>query len=140
MAIHAKTKFLGDTSGAIAVEFALVAPVFIFLLIGMLVYGGWFWMAQGVQTLSTEGARAAIAGLDAAERESLARAAVLEGAAGAGAFQIDDLDIQVSSDARSIQVTVSYDTSGHPLMVLSQLVPSPPRAITRNSTIRIGGY
>lgn len=141
MSVHDHPRRIStDVSGAMAVEFALVGPLFIFLLIGMVVYGGWFWMAQGVQSLSAEGARAAIAGLDAAERETLARAAVRDGAADAGAFTAGDLAVRVASDAQSIQVSVSYDASGHPLMALSGLVPSPPRTITRSSTIRVGGY
>ena len=59
--------------GAAAVEFALVGPILVFLLIGIVVYGGWFLMAQSVQALASEGARAAVGGLDSAERESLAR-------------------------------------------------------------------
>ncbi|WP_370656501.1 TadE/TadG family type IV pilus assembly protein, partial [Klebsiella pneumoniae] len=54
--------------GAAAVELALVGPVFFLLLVGMVVYGAWFWMAHSVQSAVSEGARAAIAGLDAAER------------------------------------------------------------------------
>lgn len=137
--IHPR-RIAAEVSGAVAIEFALVGPLFIFLLVGTVVYGGWFWMAQGVQHLSSEGARAAIAGLDAAERETLARNAVRDGAAGAGAFRAGDLAVRVASDARSIQVSVSYDASAHPLMALSGLVPSPPRTITRSSTIRVGGY
>jgi Flp pilus assembly protein TadG len=65
-----------EREGAAAVEFALVGPVFFLLLVGMIVYGAWFWMAHSVQSAVSEGARAAIAGLDAAEREQLAREVV----------------------------------------------------------------
>jgi Flp pilus assembly protein TadG len=140
MSVQALPRSIGDTSGATAVEFALVGPLFIFLLIGIVVYGGWFWMAQGVQHLSAEGARAAIAGLDAGERNTLARAAITQGAAGTAALDPTDLSVDVASDARSIRVTVSYNAEGHPLMALSRLVPSPPRTITRVSIIQLGGY
>lgn len=46
--------------GVAAVEFALVGPILVLLLIGIVVYGGWFLMAQSVQALASEGARAAI--------------------------------------------------------------------------------
>ncbi len=36
-----------EREGAAAVEFALVGPVFFLLLVGMVVYGAWFWMARG---------------------------------------------------------------------------------------------
>ena len=42
--------------GVAAVEFALVGPILILLLIGIVVYGGWFLMAQSVQALASEGA------------------------------------------------------------------------------------
>ena len=45
--------------GVAAVEFALVGPILVLLLIGIVVYGGWFLMAQSVQALASEGARAA---------------------------------------------------------------------------------
>lgn len=48
--------------GVAAVEFALVGPILVLLLIGIVVYGGWFLMAQSVQALASEGARAAIGG------------------------------------------------------------------------------
>ncbi|MEC4742860.1 pilus assembly protein, partial [Limosilactobacillus sp. c10Ua_36] len=40
------------------------------LMIAIVVYGSWFLMAQSVQSLASEGARAAIGGLDASEREA----------------------------------------------------------------------
>ena len=50
--------------GSAAIEFALVAPMLVLLLAGMVVYGGWFWLAQSVQSLATESARAALGGMD----------------------------------------------------------------------------
>ena len=41
--------------GAAAVEFALVGPILVLLLIAIVVYGGWFLMAQSVQALASEG-------------------------------------------------------------------------------------
>jgi Flp pilus assembly protein TadG len=115
-------------SGAIAVEFALVGPLFVLLLMGLVVYGGWFWMAQGVSSLAAEGARAAVAGLDVADTTD------------ATILSSDQLVVQVASDARAIRVTVSYDASEHPFMALSAIVPPPPRTITRTSTVLVGGY
>lgn len=48
--------------GVAAVEFALVGPILVLRLIGIVVYGGWFLMAQSVQALASEGAGAAIRG------------------------------------------------------------------------------
>lgn len=43
-------------------EFALVGPILIAILLAAVVYGGWFLMAQSVQSLASEAARAAIGG------------------------------------------------------------------------------
>lgn len=125
--------------GVAAIEFAMVAPLLILMMLGMVVYGGWFWVAHSVQSLASESARAAVAGLDPAEREALARSFV-------GA-QVGDLGLQpqrasvdVESTASVVRVNVAYDISDHPLMALSAIVPSPPRIIRRTAVVRLGGY
>jgi Flp pilus assembly protein TadG len=71
--------------GSAAIEFALVGPMLVMLLTGMVVYGGWFWLAQSVQSLATESARAAMGGIDNTERRQLAMAYVVrEAAQGSG--------------------------------------------------------
>jgi Flp pilus assembly protein TadG len=39
------SRFGKSRNGSAAVEFALIGPLFIVLLIGAVVYGGWMWMA-----------------------------------------------------------------------------------------------
>lgn len=131
--------FRRDRRGAAAVEFALVCPILIFLMIGMIVWGGWFWLAHSVQSLASEGARAAVAGLDAAERDELARAAVAGQLSGTG-VTADRLTVRVESDAETIRVRVSYDAADHPVLILAGLTPSPPGVIERTASIRTGGY
>lgn len=132
-------RFRRADRGAVAVEFALVGPLFVILLIGMVVYGGWFWMAQGVQHLAAEGARAAVAGLDAAERERLARVAV-DQSAGATILDPDHLAVAVTDSSREIRVVVSYDASDEPILALAGLVPAPPATIRRAASVQVGGY
>ena len=127
-------------SGNAAVEFALIGPLFFFLLVGMVVYGGWFWMAQGVQNLAAEGARAAIAGLDADERVRLARGSVADNLQGDALLSADAVQVAVRTDPAAIRVTVTYDASTHPLMGLAGLVPTPPQTIERHADVRTGGY
>lgn len=126
--------------GSAAVEFALIGPLFIVLIIGAVVYGGWIWMAQGVQHLAAEGARAAIAGIDVEERATLARSAVADTVGGTTILSPEAVQIAVVSDPHAIRVTVTYDASDHPLMALSGLVPSPPSIIRREAIVRTGGY
>ena len=132
--------FSSARTGSAAVEFALIGPLFFFLLVGLVVYGGWFWMAQGVQNLAAEGARAAIAGLDPDERIRLARGSVSDNLEGDALLSADAVQVAVQTDAGAIRVVVTYDASTHPLMALAGLVPTPPRTIERQAVVRTGGY
>jgi Flp pilus assembly protein TadG len=133
------SRFIHDRRGVAAIEFAIVAPLLIMMMFGMIMYGSWFWMAHSVQSMASEGARAAIAGLDPAEREQLARAFV--------GLQVGDLGldgakaaVEVESTPDVIRVDIAYDASDHPLMALSGLIPSPPKVIRRTAVVRLGGY
>lgn len=70
---------------------------------GMVVYGGWFWLAQSVQSLASESARAAIGGLDAAERASLDRGFVAA-SDGGSALDLTRTAVVLESDAEAIRV------------------------------------
>lgn len=61
------------TKGAVAVEFALVAPVFLLLVLGTMVFAIYFATFVAVIHGASEGARASIGGLSNAERATLAR-------------------------------------------------------------------
>ena len=62
--------------GAAVVEMALVLPLLLALLMGVLVYGQYFMLAHSVQQAANDGARASIIGLDAADRSAVASRAV----------------------------------------------------------------
>ena len=126
--------------GSAAIEFALVGPLMIAMLVGMVVYGGWMWLAQSVQTLATESARAAIGGLDAAERISLAQAFVAAEAEDGAGLARDHLTVTVESDAAAIRVHIAFDASDHPVMMMAGLLPAPPSVIERTAIVRTGGY
>ena len=132
-------RFRRDRGGVAALEFALVCPILILLMIGMMVWGGWFWLAHSVQSLAAEAARASVAGLDPAERKTLARAAVARHIEGTGVAP-EQMTVAVQADGDLIRVAVAYDTADHPVLVLADLVPAPPRVIERTASIRTGGY
>lgn len=125
--------------GSAAIEFAMVGPLLILLLAGIVVYGGWFWLAQSVQSMASEGARAALGGMDATEREQLARAFVT-GQAGAAGLDPSLMAVTVTSDTDAIRVRIVYDVHDHPILMLAGPLPKPPMLIDRAAVVRIGGY
>ncbi|MFC5345690.1 TadE/TadG family type IV pilus assembly protein [Brevundimonas staleyi] len=140
MEMFARRHLKARRQGSAAVEFALVGPLMVVMLMGMVVYGGWMWLAQSVQTLATESARAAIGGLDAAERISIAQAFVdAEAQRGAGLTR-DHLTVLVESDAQAIRVRIAFDARDHPVMAMAGLLPAPPSTIERTAVVRTGGY
>ena len=125
--------------GVAAIEFAMVAPLFIMMMMGIVVYGSWFWLAHSVQALAAESARSAIGGLDASEREVLAKAVVTEQAPTMG-LNPTLTSTKVVSSATDFKVNVTYDASTHPLMALAVMIPKPPAHIERTAVVRLGGY
>ena len=126
--------------GSAAVEFAFVGPMLILLLMGMVVYGGWFWLAQSVQSVATESARAAVGGLDDAERQAMAEAFFGDIIDDTTGLDPAKATVTVQADADVIRVQVTYDASDHPVMAMAGLVPSPSATIQRQAIVRIGGY
>lgn len=125
--------------GAAAVEFVLIGPLLLLLLFNLIVYAGWFWIAHSVQSLASEGARAALGGLDAVERESLARDLIDTEAGGLG-LDARRAAVEVSSDAQGVRVRIRYDAASHPIMALAGLTYAPPMEIRRTAAVRLGGY
>lgn len=132
-------RFRRDRRGAAAVEFALVGPLLILLVCGILSYGGVMWTAHTVQQLANDGARAAIAGLDDAERLTLARAAVEDSIEGMGPFERRRTGVAAERDGQTFTVRVVYDASGSPFWALHGLLPMPSSRVTRDAAIRVGG-
>ena len=74
--------FRTDTSGTSAVEFALLSPLFILLLLGMVAYGIYFGAANSIQQIAADAARTAIAGLNQTERQTLVASFLTNNAGG----------------------------------------------------------
>ena len=131
-----------DRSGTSAVEFALVAPLFILMMLGMLGYGIYFGAAHSIQQLTADAARTAIAGLDETERRSLAQAFIERNADGYAFVDASKLTVDVhdsAADGSQFVVGVSYDARDLPIWNLFSGLTMPRTTISRASTIRIGG-
>jgi Flp pilus assembly protein TadG len=110
------------------------------MLLGIVCYGGYFWIAHSVQQVANDAARVSVGGLDATERASLAK--------GVLASEIDDYAYLTASSAtvtlvdqdQAVTVKVAYDASATPFWSLYKLMPMPSSTITRSATVRLGGY
>lgn len=129
-----------NESGTAAVEFAFIAPVLIFIMMGILGYGGYFWMSHSVQQLANDGARAAIAGQTSAERASLAQAAVAAEAADYAQLTPAKVTTQVTDRDGRLTVKVSYNAADSFAYVARGVAPMPSDQIQRQASIQLGGY
>jgi Flp pilus assembly protein TadG len=126
-----------------AVEFAIVAPVFLFLMFGMIAYGIFFGAVHSVQQLAANSARAAMGGLSFEERQSLVQQHIATTAEGDTLLHADYLSVSVEAvpDQTSfVQITIAYDASQLPIWNLYNGLPLPEKVITRSAVIRTGGY
>lgn len=126
-------------SGAAAVEFALLAPMLIFLMWGIISYGGYFLTAHTVQQIANDAARAAVGGLDDDERTALANNCVQREVALFGQLQKASLNVSVVNDGKALAVNVLYDASHNPYWAFAQLGPMPSSQVSRTGTVLLGG-
>jgi len=124
--------------GTSAIEFALVAPLFLLMLMGIFAYGGYFWRAHSLQQVANDAARAAIAGLTATERDTLARAAVLSEIQDLAGIDPARSTVQVHETEDAIEVALNYDAR-QDVFFQFPFVPMPPSTIRRNAAVRLGG-
>lgn len=109
-----------DEGGAVAVEFALIAPLLFALMFGTICFGYFFLLAHSVQQLAAEAARASVYGITDAERQTLA-ADYLQNS-GSRFPVLDQQALQGTVDvlggaAPSITVAVEYDLSSSILTI-----------------------
>lgn len=131
-----------DISGAAAVEFALLLPLYLFLLLGISAYGIYFGAAHSVQQLSADAARTAVAGLDTRERQDMAQRFIERNADGYLFIDRSKLVVEVGdsvNDDTQFDVSISYDATDLPIWGLWERLPMPNRTISRRATIRMGG-
>jgi Flp pilus assembly protein TadG len=135
-----RSSLLRDERGVAAIEFAVILPVFLLLLFGIICYGGYFWMAHDVQQTANDAARAALAGLDATERQQLAERSVATHVADGGSLTLGKTKVRVAERDDNVIVTVSYDARGSAFWRVMSLLPMPSTTIDRTATVALGGY
>lgn len=134
-------RLLRERKGTAAVEFALVAPVFILLLLSIAGYAFYLSAAYSVQQIAADAARTALAGLNASERRALAGDFIESSTLEYHLLDPAKLTFSLVDDQQNTEqftVTVEYDASHLPIWALYSFA-MPSSKITRFSTIRIGG-
>ncbi|HIG22574.1 MAG TPA: pilus assembly protein [Henriciella marina] len=138
-----KWSLLKRTEGSSAVEFAIVTPVLLFLLFGIIAYGIFFGAVHSVQQLAANSARAAISGLDLAERQALVEQHLASSLPDGGLLTRDAVSVSVETledDSSYLRVVVAFDASDLPVWNLYSGLPLPEKTIRREAIIRAGGY
>jgi Flp pilus assembly protein TadG len=136
------SRFRADTAGTSAVEFAMLAPLFIPLLLGMVAYGIYFGASHSVQQIAADAARTAIAGLNQTERQALVTNFINHDVAGYPFVDPQKLTVDAKDstvDGSQFVVSVSYNARDLPIWNLLDGLPMPSMTIHRQSTIRVGG-
>jgi len=135
--------FARDGRGAGAVEFAIVAPLFLLIVLGLLVYGIYLGSVHSVEQLAADAARASVAGLSDAERIQIATTHVTTNTADYPLLDVTKVSVVAgpsAADPSQFRVSVRFDASDLPIWGVSGLVPMPDRIIERTSVIKRGGY
>ena len=135
-------RLFSSNHAATAVEFAMLLPVFLTMVFGIVVFGTYLTVVHGVQQLAAEAARSSVAGLSESERSSLAAHYVSTNVSSYPLVVANHLSVNAatsSSDANVFVVTVNYDASGM-LIYSLPFVPTPPTTISRSAAIPYGGF
>lgn len=134
--------FLRNKKATAAVEFAILAPVFLLLLMGIIAFGIYLGAANAVQQLAADATRTALAGIDASERQTLAASYVQKNAAKYSLINPGQIQTSIdnaATDPNQFTVTLSYNAANLPIWSLFTGLPLPGKTIVRASTIRLGG-
>lgn len=121
--------------GAAAVEFAIVAMVFLLFLYGIITYGFIFGLDQSMNHAAEEGARSAISTTTEAAAITAAEAAALDRLSWLGGrIQASDIDATVAdcvndTSVRCITVTITYPWSTRPIVPRLATLPQPSQLI-----------
>lgn len=134
--------FHRDHTATAAVEFAILSPVLILVLLGMVAYGIYFGASHSIQQLAADAARTAVAGLSEGEREALVANFIDLNAGGYPFVDSSKLTVEAKDSAKDgsqFVVSISYDASSLPIWGLFDGLAMPGKTIERTSTIRLGG-
>lgn len=130
-------RLVSERRGTAIIEFAIMLPVLVAMLAGMICYGLYFGAANSVQQLVADAARHSIAGETLAERQTMVSSYV--STYGPSYFLVRPERLsEISTTAQPggrMRVRISYNATWLPIFGFSKLVPLPPSTITRDCMI-----
>lgn len=140
--IPSRQKFYRGVGGSAAVEFAIISPVFALMVFGMIAFGIWLSAANTIQQAAAGAARASVAGLNAAERETFARDYVANTLVSSALVDAERVRVEVTDNPAlegSYRVVVIYNAENLPIwdLIGSELLPA--HEIRQESVILNGG-
>jgi Flp pilus assembly protein TadG len=133
--------YLSCNRGAAALEFAIIAPVFILVLLTLVAYGIYLSAAHSVQQIAADAARTAVAGVSETEREQLVKTFIDTSTINDSFLKREDFKVTVTPDpanANQFTVSVEYNAEDLPIWNLYSFA-LPDKTIKRFATIRMGG-
>lgn len=132
------SRMLPDRRGAAVVELALVLPILLSVLMGIVSFGEYFLTAHLVQQAANDAARAALAGIDAPERKRIAIDSAKKMLDSTGMLKRDLGQVDAVEADSILVVSIRYDASADPLLKLP-FVPSPGQTLTAKGSALVGG-
>ena len=127
--------------GTAALEFAIISPIFILVLLTLVAYGIYLSAAHSVQQIAANAARTAVAGVTAAERTQLVNSYITTSTLNDPILQRANFTVSVTPDpgnANQFVVSLVYNAQNLPIWNLYSFA-MPSKTITRTATIRMGG-
>jgi Flp pilus assembly protein TadG len=135
------TRFRDSNQGTAALEFAIISPIFILVLMTLVAYGIYLSAAHSVQQIAANAARTAVAGVTAAERTQLVNTYITTSTLNDPILQRSNFTVTVNPDptnANQFVVSLVYNAQNLPIWNLYSFA-MPSKTITRTATIRMGG-
>lgn len=131
-----------NSSGAAAIEMAIVTPLFLLMALGILAYGVFFGAAHSTQQLAADAARATIAGLNPTERAALANEFIKDNAKHYPLLWPEKITVKAGPSperADDFIVVVTFDATSLPIRDFAAFLPLTTDQIERTSVVRRGG-
>lgn len=139
-ALRLRRNIISHRTGSAAIEFAVLTPIFLVFILGIVCYGSYFWLAHSIQQLANDAARSAVAGLSGSERQSLAQGTLNAEIGNYGMLNPTLASVNYQGTQQVFSISISYNAAGTPFFVAANLIPMPSTTIVRSAAIRLGGF